>query len=113
MNLIAYALYFCIIIYIIAVVGQICYRNGNVFVLSMIPGHEALCIRINQLLLLGYYLVNIGYAAMSLAQWEQVLTVAQLIETVASKAAFIICILSVMHYANIFIITKYVTKLIH
>jgi hypothetical protein len=113
MNLIAYAIYLAIITLVIVVVGGICFRNGNVFVSALIPGHEALCHRINQLLLLEYYLVNIGYAAMSLVHWQKVVSPEQLIETVASKTAFIVCLLSVMHYLNIFLITKYVNKLIH
>jgi hypothetical protein len=113
LNLIGYAIYLSVTAVIILRVGSICYRNGNVFVGELIPDHEDLCKRINQILLLGYYLLNIGYCAVTLVQWDTIETVPQLVETVAMKSAVIICIISVMHYLNIFIITNYIKKLIN
>lgn len=113
LNLITYSIFFAIVVYIILVVGRICYKNGNVYVLSLMPGHEDLCIRINKILLIGYYLVNIGYAAMTFISWETVITIPQLIETIAIKTAIIVGILSILHYSNIFILTRYAKNLIH
>ena len=112
LNIIAYSIFMIIVGYIIIYVGQICYRNGNIYVLSLIPGHDDLCIRINKILLVGYYLVNIGYAAMTLVSWETIVILSQLIEMIAVKTAVIICILSVLHYTNIFLLTNYAKKLI-
>ncbi|MFD2601329.1 hypothetical protein [Flavobacterium suzhouense] len=112
LNIFAYGIFITIVVYIIIIVGQICYRNGNVYVLSLIPGHEDLCVRINKILLVGYYLINIGYAAMTLISWQTIVSVPQLIEMIATKTATIICILSVLHYTNIFVLTNYVKKLI-
>lgn len=112
LNLVGYAIYLSITIYIIVVVGKICYRNGNVFVSSLIPHHEELCIRTNKILLLGYYLMNIGYCAITLADWVTVESVRQLIELIAIKTGLIVLMISVMHYLNIFVITNYIQKLI-
>jgi hypothetical protein len=111
-NLIAYGIFMLIVAYIIIVVGHICYRNGNIYVLSLIPGHDDLCIRINKILLMGYYLVNIGYAAMTLINWHTINSLPQLVEMIAFKTAIIISILCVLHYTNIFVLTNYVKKLI-
>ena len=112
LNLAAYAFFLSIVVFIIVVVGKICYRNGNIYVLALLPGHEDLCIRINKLLLIGYYLLNIGYAAMTLISWQTIISLPQLVELIAFKSAIIICILSVLHYTNIFMLAKYVRKLI-
>jgi hypothetical protein len=112
LNLIAYALFLSIVVYIIVVVGRICYRNGNIYVMELLPGHEDLCIRINKILLLGYYLVNIGYAAMTLINWSTISTLQQLAESLAVKTSIIVGLLSLLHYLNIFLLTKYVQKLI-
>ena len=112
LNLIAYLAYFAITSYIIVVVGRSCYRNGNIFVAALIPGHADLCQKINQVLLLGYYLLNIGYCAITIIGWKTITSVELLVELVAFKSAVIISIISVMHYTNIFIITRYVQKLI-
>lgn len=113
LNLIAYTVFLGITIYIIVVVGQICYRNGNTYVLSLVPGHKDLCTRINRILLTGYYLVNLGYTATTLAHWEQIETPGSFVEVLAARTGFIIVLLAVLHYCNLFIITRFVKKLIH
>lgn len=111
LNIIAYGIFMAIVAYIIIVVGHICYRNGNIYVLSLIPGHEDLCIRINKILLVGYYLINIGYSAMTLISWQTINSLPQLVEMIAIKTAIIISILSVLHYTNILLLTNYAKKL--
>lgn len=111
-NIFGYIIFLAITIYIIIVVGKICYRNGNVFVLELIPDHEELCQQINKILLIGYYLVNIGYCAMTLISWSVISNITQLTEIIALKTATIVGILAILHYLNIFILTNYIQKLI-
>lgn len=111
-NLIGYSIFLSIIAFIIIVVGKICYKNGNVFVAALIPEHLDLCQQINKSLLVSYYLVNIGYCAMTLIGWETITSALQLTEVLAVKVAKIICILSVLHYLNIFLLTHTIHKLI-
>lgn len=111
-NIIGYAIFLAVIIYIIVVVGKICYTNGNIFVAELIPNHADLCKQINKLLLVGYYLVNIGYSAMTLISWKNISTIEQLTEVLSAKIASIAFILSFLHYLNIFILTNYIQKLI-
>lgn len=111
-NILGYIIFLIITIYIIIVVGKICYRNGNIFVLNLIPDHEELCQQINKILLIGYYLVNIGYCAMTLISWSTISNTIQLAEIISSKTAIIIGILAFLHYLNIFLLTNYIQKLI-
>jgi hypothetical protein len=111
-NITGYFLFLTIITYIIVVVGKVCYRNGNIYVAELIPDHMDLCQQINKILLVGYYLVNIGYAAMTLVNWETINTIQQLVEIISMKTATIAFILSFLHYSNIFILTNYIQKLI-
>ncbi|WP_406823621.1 hypothetical protein [Pedobacter sp. KACC 23697] len=111
-NILGYAIFITVIVFIIVVVGKICYRNGNIFVAELIPDHLDLCQQINKSLLVSYYLVNIGYCAMTLVGWETVLSSQHLIEVMAVKVATIVCILSVLHYLNIYLLTHTIYKLI-
>ena len=111
-NITAYFIFIIIIVFIIVVVGKMCYRNGNIFVAELIPDHLELCKQINKTLLVGYYLVNIGYATMTLASWETIKSLNQLIEVMAINISIIISILSVLHYLNIIILTTSIQKLI-
>ncbi len=112
LNIIAYITFLLIITYIIIVVGKICYKNGNVFVLNLLPGHKELCVQINKILLIGYYLTNIGYAATTLIRWKIIYNLGELVETLSLNIALIVGLLSIIHYLNIFLLTKYVKKLI-
>ncbi|MBS7255359.1 hypothetical protein [Flavobacterium branchiicola] len=112
LNIIGYLIYLSITIFIILRVGKICYKNGNIYVSELIPNHKAICHKINQVLLMAYYLLNIGYCAMTLISWQKITSSAQLIETISIKTAVIIFIISALHYLNIIIITKYIQKLI-
>lgn len=112
LNIIGYFIYLSITILIILKVGKICYKNGNVYVAEILPNHADICQRINQVLLLAYYLLNIGYCAITLISWNKITTSTQLIETIGTKTAVIIFIISILHYLNIIIITKYIQKLI-
>ena len=112
LNITGYFIYLIITIFIILRVGKICYKNGNIFVAELIPNHADICHKINQVLLMAYYLLNIGYCAMTLISWQKILSSTQLIETIGIKTAIIIFIISVLHYLNIIILTKYIHKLI-
>jgi len=111
-NIIGYFIYLGITIFIIMKVGKICYKNGNIYVAELIPDHTEICQKINRVLLLAYYLLNIGYCAMTLISWQKILSAAQLIETIGVRTAVIIFIISILHYLNILILTKYIQKLI-
>ncbi len=112
LNITGYAIFLVIISYIIIVVGKICYRNGNIYVASLIPHHMDLCQQINKMLLIAYYLVNIGYSAMTLVNWESINSTQQLIEIITTKTAVIVLLLSFLHYTNIYVLTNYIQKLI-
>jgi len=111
-NVLGYGIFITVISFVIVVVGKICYRNGNLFVAELIPDHLDLCQQINKSLLVSFYLVNIGYAAMTLVGWETIISPQQLIEVMAAKIAAIVCILSVLHYLNIYLLTNTIHKLI-
>lgn len=111
-NIIGYLLFLAIITFIVIKVGKICYDNGNIFVAGLIPDHKELCQQLNKILLIAYYLVNIGFSATTLIQWKKIISIIQLIEIISIKTAIIITILSILHYLNLFIITNYIQKII-
>lgn len=112
-NLTGYTIYLFITAIIILKVGDICYKNGNIFVAQLAPGHEDLCKRLNKILLVAYYLLNIGYCLVMIVGWKTIGSLPELVEAIAIKSSVIICIIAVMHYFNIFIITRYIDKIIH
>ncbi|MGN6509013.1 MAG: hypothetical protein ACTHLD_06090, partial [Chitinophaga sp.] len=70
MNTLAYLIYFVITGFITIWVGRRFYRNGRLFILALMRQDEALTDAINRILLIGYYLLNLGYATMMISTWE-------------------------------------------
>ena len=100
-NTIGYLTYLPIIGFITIYVGKLCHTHGLIFVKQAIAD-ESTAIAVNNMLLLGYYLVNLGYAIIGLSQWEFITNWADLISIVAQELSYIILILSGLHYFNIF-----------
>lgn len=104
MNTIAYILYL-IITYIITVrVGFIFYRNGRVFILELLHQDVQLTDFINRILLTGYYLLNLGYAALMLRSWDTILTWTALSLSIVTMTGKIMLTLAVIHFCNMAVI---------
>jgi hypothetical protein len=112
-NLIAYFSYLSIICFITVYVGWLFYSHGKLHLLRLLNNDDALTTSINKLLLTGYYLLNIGYAILTLRTWGKITSINQLIYTVASNAGTIIFFLGCMHYFNLWATTKLAKKLTH
>lgn len=98
-NIVSYIIYLTITFYITIVVGWKFYKLGFVYMNNLIKD-TAVCESTNRLLLTGYYLVNLGYAAINLNNWNRIHNYAELISETASKIGSIILILCILHYIN-------------
>ena len=100
MNTLTYIIYL-LITYIITVhVGLRFYRNGKVFILSLLEGDERLTNFINRVLLTGYYLLNLGYVALSINCWKTIYSWEQVFVSIGIMTGKIMVMLAVMHYFN-------------
>jgi hypothetical protein len=103
-NIISYLLYGCITIYIIYYVGKLFHRNGRIFILRLFQQNESLADTTNNILLMAYYLFNIGYAVIQFSFWKQVSGIDDLISSISTKTGMLILILALTHYFNMFLI---------
>ena len=100
MNTLAYILYL-LITYIITVhVGLRFYKNGRIYILQLLHGDERLTQFINKMLLVGYYLLNLGYAALMLSTWQTIYSIAEVFLTVLTMTGRIMLTLAVIHFLN-------------
>lgn len=76
--------------------------NGAVFLEDVFKDHPRLAESVNKLLVVGFYLVNFGYALLILkAQASS--SVVEAIETLAFKLGALLLSLAVMHFANLLV----------
>jgi hypothetical protein len=100
MNTFAYLLYLGLTYFITVHVGLLFYRNGRLYILQLLHGDGPLTDFINRVLLTGYYLLNLGYAALMIRSWQTVHTPEQVFTTVLSATGKIVLTLGVIHFFN-------------
>ncbi|HVU55867.1 MAG TPA: hypothetical protein VHD83_12475 [Puia sp.] len=104
--LISYTLYLALTLLLTIWVARTLFRNGKVFLLDIFHGNKELANAVNNLLLVGFYLVNIGYAVYTLSITDDILNMRQMVERLSIKVGAIILILGGMHFLNMLVFYK-------
>ena len=96
----AYALYLLITIAITIWVARTLSRNGEVFLVQCF-GHDTDVARsTNHLLVVGFYLVNIGFITLTLSLGAEPRTYADAIRFLSGKVGLAVVVLGGMHFFN-------------
>lgn len=101
--IITYSFYLFITIALTIWVARTLFKNGKVFLIDIFHGNKELADSVNNLLLVGFYLINIGYAVYTLEVTHNIVNVQQVIESLSLKIGLIILILGGMHFFNLYI----------
>ena len=102
MNQFTYILYILVSSSIVIYVGDFCYRNGKIYILSYFPNDVNFGNGINKLLRIAYYLLNIGLAIWSLHSMKQIQNSVEAILEISSRLSYIILIIATLHFINIY-----------
>ena len=87
-------------------VARTLHTNGRIFLVEAFQGNEELADSVNHLLVVGFYLVNVGYITLALKTPYAMDTLRQVIELESSKIGVVLLLLGVMHFFNIFMFAK-------
>ncbi|HXB94820.1 MAG TPA: hypothetical protein VNU70_06670 [Puia sp.] len=101
-----YADYLILTVILTIWVARTLFRNGKVFLIDIFHGNKELAQAVNNLLLVGFYLVNLGYAVYTLRVEYAINDTRQLIEELSVKIGAIILILGGMHFFNMLVFFK-------
>jgi len=104
LNLIAYIIYLLFTATVILAVGHYLYRSGAVLVSKAFLSDPGLGLTINKLLLVGYYLLNIGGAILLVSIWPDLENITQFMSSLFYFIARLLLVLGAMHYINVFTI---------
>lgn len=103
---VTYAAYVVISIAITVWVARTLHRNGRIFLVDSFLGNEKLADSVNHLLVVGFYLVNLGFVAMFLRYGSKPESTREAIEFLSSKVGIVLLVLGGMHFMNIIIFSK-------
>lgn len=100
-----YLIYLTVSIGVTMWVARTLHRSGRVFLVDSFLGNESLADSVNHLLVVGFYLINIGYVALALRYGAKPQSAAEAIEVLSTKIGIVLLVLGVMHFFNIKVIS--------
>ncbi|MGB5982271.1 MAG: hypothetical protein WBG46_09015 [Nonlabens sp.] len=103
-NVTAYIIYITFVSTVILAVGHYLYRSGEVLVAKAFINDASLGLTINKLLLIGFYLLNLGAAVLVVAIWPDLENSVQLLSSLFYFISRLLLVLGAMHYINVFTI---------
>jgi hypothetical protein len=87
-------------------VARTLHRSGRIFLLDALHGNEQLADSVNQLLVVGFYLINVGYIALALKTQDPLSNIRQVIELESTKIGVVLLILGAMHFFNMYVLSR-------
>src|SRR4029453_16963308 len=103
----AYALYLAISLGMTIWVAHTLSTNGEVFLVQCFGHNEELARSTNHLLVVGFYLINIGFIAMTGQFGREPETLAETIRFLSGKVGLAVFVLGAMHFFNMNAIAKF------
>ena len=102
-----YTVYVALSLLITYWVEHTLHSNGRVFLIENFEGREALADSINHLLLVGFYLVNIGFVSLALRFGGRPAGLVESIEYLSTKIGVVIVVIGLMHFFNLFWLVRF------
>ncbi len=103
---ITYLSYIALSILITVWVARTLSRNGLVFLVDAFGHDEKLASSVNHLLVVGFYLINLGYVALALRLSTRPIDAANALEMLSAKVGLVLLVVGAMHFFNVFVIAK-------
>jgi hypothetical protein len=103
---VTYLSYLAISISLTVWVAQTLHKNGRVFLVDVFQGNESLADSVNHLLVVGFYLINLGYVSLSLKLGYDIESASEGIEALSWKVGLVLLVLGGMHFFNLFIFSR-------
>ncbi|MFE4535091.1 hypothetical protein ACFRKB_08405 [Streptomyces scopuliridis] len=106
LTVVTYVVYLVISLALTVWVARTLSRNGRVFLADVLQGNEKLADAVNHLLVVGFYLVNLGFVTLYLKSADAVEHARGLFEALSVKVGVVLLVLGVMHLGNVYVLNK-------
>ena len=101
-----YGVYLLVSVIVTIWVARTLHSRGRVFLVETFHGDGTLADSVNDLLVVGFYLLNFGYVALALKYGEKPVDVQGAIEFLATKIGLVLVILGAMHFLNLLVFSR-------
>jgi hypothetical protein len=102
-----YSIYVAVSLAVTIWVGQSLHGNGRIFLVENFQGREKLADSVNHLLLVGFYLVNIGFVCLALRYGDKPTDLVGAVEFLSTKIGIVIVVLGALHFFNMRMLVRF------
>jgi hypothetical protein len=81
-------------------------HNGRVFLVSVFHTETGLADAVNRLLVVGFYLINLGFVMLYVRGGGEVTDLNGLLETLSVKIGVVMLVLGVIHFVNVLVFSS-------
>jgi hypothetical protein len=105
-TIVTYLVYLAISVALTIWVAHTLHKNGRIFLVDVFHGNEPLADSVNHLLVVGFYLINLGYVSLALKLGYSLVSAQEGIEALSVKVGTVLLVLGGMHFFNLFIFSR-------
>ena len=103
---VTYVVYLLISVALTIWVAHTLHKRGAIFLVDAFQGNSELAASVNHLLVVGFYLINIGYVSLALKTGAMIVTSRAAIELLSDKVGMVMLVLGGMHFFNLFVFSR-------
>lgn len=103
---ITYTLYLILSISLTIWVARTLSKNGRIFLVDRFQQNVPLADSVNHLLVVGFYLINLGFISLFLKLGIDIAKPQEIFEALSSKIGVVFLVLGFMHFFNLLIFAK-------
>lgn len=104
---VTYIAYLAISIALTVWVARTLSKNGRVFLIDSFDRNEQLADSVNHMLVVGFYLINMGYVTLALKFGAKPTSTQEAIEFLSTKVGLVLLVLGAMHFFNLYVIARW------
>jgi hypothetical protein len=97
-----YVIYAAVAVGLTVWLARTLHRSGAVFLKDVFADRPGLAEAVNRLLVVGFYMANLGYA-LYILRTEPYLDAFQAVQTLVNRLALLLVTLAVIHFVNVFV----------
>ena len=102
----AYMVYLLISVTLTIWVARTLHKRGAIFLVDAFHGNAELAASVNHLLVVGFYLINIGFVSLALKSNAHIVTARDAVEMLSDKLGWVLLTLGGMHFFNLFVFSR-------
>ena len=93
-----YVAYLAISVALTVWVARTLHKNGRIFLVDSFLGNEALADSVNHLLVVGFYLINVGFVTLALKYGVAAADARESLETLITKVGLVLLEMGLMNF---------------